>query len=87
MVITNNNYAGEGQQRLQSTDPFSRERRRPTSTNPQLSDTNKNLVFGRRWGLTPRHTDRLTVGRNIRLTLTSSGFQLSAVEWSELVGE
>jgi hypothetical protein len=30
----------------------------------------KNLVFGSRWALTPRQTDRLTVRRNINLTLT-----------------
>jgi hypothetical protein len=41
-----------------------------------MSGNNKNLVLGPRWGLTPRLTDRLTVGRNVTLTLIT-----------ELVGE
>jgi hypothetical protein len=41
---------------------------RPTSTNPQLSYSNKNLVLGPRWGLTPRQTGRLIVGCNITLS-------------------
>jgi hypothetical protein len=32
--------------------------------------TNKNLLLGPKWGLTPRWAGRLTVGRNIILTLT-----------------
>jgi hypothetical protein len=31
------------------TDPSSRQRGRPTSTNKQLSDSNKNLVLSPRW--------------------------------------
>jgi hypothetical protein len=41
-----NDCAGESQQQLYTTDPFSRQRERPTSTNPQLSESNKNLVLG-----------------------------------------
>jgi hypothetical protein len=65
-----NDCAGEGQQQLHTTDPSSGHRGRPTSTNPQLSDSNKNLVLGPKWDLTPRQTGRQTVGRNITLTLT-----------------
>jgi hypothetical protein len=43
-----NNYDGEDQQ-LSTSDVSSRQRRCPTSTNPQLSDSNKNLVLGPRW--------------------------------------
>jgi hypothetical protein len=50
--------------------PSSGQRKSPTSTKPQLSDSNKNLVLGPRRGLTPRLTGRLTVGRNMALTLT-----------------
>jgi hypothetical protein len=46
-VLGPENYcSGEGQQQLQTTDPSSRQRGRPTSTNPQLSDSNKK--FGRK---------------------------------------
>jgi hypothetical protein len=45
-----NDCAGEGQQ-LYTTDPPSRYRERPTSTNPQLPDSNKNLVVSPRWVL------------------------------------
>jgi hypothetical protein len=50
------------------TDPSSHQTGRPTSTNPKLSDSNKNLVLGPKWGLTPRQTGRLTVCRNVTLT-------------------
>jgi hypothetical protein len=43
--------AGEGQQQLQTTDPSSRQRGRPKSTNPQLSDNNKDLAVSPRWVL------------------------------------
>jgi hypothetical protein len=43
--------AGEGQQHLQKTDPTSRQRERPTKTNPRLSDSNINLVVSPRWVL------------------------------------
>jgi hypothetical protein len=46
-----NDRAGEDPQKLQTTDPFSRQRERPTSTNPQLSDSNKNQVVSPRWVL------------------------------------
>jgi hypothetical protein len=49
------NYgAGENQQQLQTTEPSSRQRERPKSTNTQLSDSNKNLA------VSPRRTDRPT---------------------------
>jgi hypothetical protein len=35
----------------QTTDPFSRERERPTSTSLQLSNSNKVLVLSPRWVL------------------------------------
>jgi hypothetical protein len=50
-VELDNDCAGEGQQKLQTTDPFSRLRGQLTSTNPHLSDSNKNLVLGSRWVL------------------------------------
>jgi hypothetical protein len=49
---------------------FPRQRERPTSTNPQLFDSNKNLVVSPTWVLYSK-TGRLTVGRNIRLRLNS----------------
>jgi ABC-type phosphonate transport system ATPase subunit len=64
-----NDWDGEGQKQLQTIDPSSRQRERPTSTNPQLSDSNKNLVVSPRRVFIPRQTGRLTVGRNIRLRL------------------
>jgi hypothetical protein len=54
------------------TDPFSRQRGRPTSTKPQLSNNNKNLVLGPRRDLTPRPAGLLTVDRNVTLTSTWS---------------
>jgi hypothetical protein len=39
-----NDCAGEDLQQLQTTDPSSRQRERLTSTNPQLSDSNQDLV-------------------------------------------
>jgi hypothetical protein len=62
-----NDCAGEGQQQLLTTDPSSRQTERPTSTNPQLSDSNKNLVIWPRWVLYSRQTGRPTFGRNTRL--------------------
>jgi hypothetical protein len=50
----------------------SRETGRPTRTNPQLSDSNKNLVLALRCVLTPRQTGGLTVGRNVTFTLVES---------------
>jgi hypothetical protein len=46
-----NNCAGEGQQQLQKTDPYSRQRERPISTNPQLSNSNRNLIISPGWVL------------------------------------
>jgi hypothetical protein len=57
---------------LYTTDPSSRQRGRPTSTNRKLSDSNKTLVLGHIWGLTPRQTGRLAVGRKVTLTLRAS---------------
>jgi hypothetical protein len=37
-----------------------------------MPDSNKNLVVSPRWCFIPRHTGRLTAGRNIRLDLTNS---------------
>jgi hypothetical protein len=60
------------QQKLKTTDSTSRQRGRPTSTNPQLSKNNQREK-GENWSrfpdgcLTPRRTDRLTVGHNIAL--------------------
>jgi hypothetical protein len=56
-----NDCAGEVQQELYTTDPPSRQRERPKSTNPQLSDSNKSLVVSPRWLLyskTDASTDR-----------------------------
>jgi hypothetical protein len=50
------------------TDPSSRQRGRPTSKKLQLPDSNKYMVLGPRWGLTPRSSGRMTVGRNVTLT-------------------
>jgi hypothetical protein len=55
--------AGEGQQQLSTTDPASRQRGHPTSTNPQLSNSKKNLVLGPKRGLDTKTvwpTDRLS---------------------------
>jgi hypothetical protein len=56
-----NDCAGEGQQQLQTADPSSHQRERLTLTNPQLSDSNKNLVVSPGWVLyikTDWSTDR-----------------------------
>jgi hypothetical protein len=77
--------AGDARQNLNTTDPTSRQRGRPTSTNPQLSKNNPRDK-GKNWSrvpdgcLTPGRTGRLTVGRNMALTLTltlTSTFELS----------
>jgi hypothetical protein len=46
----------------------SRQRGRPTSTNTQMSGSNKNLVLGPDGYFTPRQTRRLIIGRNMTLT-------------------
>jgi hypothetical protein len=46
-----NDCAGEGQQELQTTDPSSRQRGCSKSTNPQLSESNKDLVVSPKWVL------------------------------------
>jgi hypothetical protein len=69
--------AGDAQPKLKSTDPASHQRGRPTSTNPKLSKKNNQQKNGKNWSrapdgcLTPGRTGRLSVGRNITLTLTS----------------
>jgi hypothetical protein len=56
-----NDCASEGQQQLQTTDPCSRLWQCLTSTRPQVSDSNKNLVVSPRWMLySKRQTGRLT---------------------------
>jgi hypothetical protein len=56
------------------TDTSSRQKGRPTSANPQMSDSNKNLVLGPRWSLTPGLTDRWsyvtwTVARDVNVKM------------------
>jgi hypothetical protein len=63
-----NDCAGEDQQQLHTTDPSSRQRERPTSTNPQMSDSNKKPGGKPQKGALLQ--ERLTVGRNIRLRLS-----------------
>jgi hypothetical protein len=46
-----NDCASDDQQQLLMADPFSHQRECPTSTNPQLSDSNKNLIMSPRWVL------------------------------------
>jgi hypothetical protein len=46
-----NDCAGEGRQQFKTADPSSRQRERTTSTNPQLTDSNKNVVLNPRWVL------------------------------------
>jgi hypothetical protein len=66
---------GDARQKLKSTDPTARQRGHPTSTNPKLSKNNQR-ENGKNWSrvldgcLTPGRTGRLTVGRNVTLTLT-----------------
>jgi hypothetical protein len=69
---TENDFAREGQQELYTTDQSSCQIGRLTSTDLQLSDSNKKFVLGSRWGLTTRQIGRLTVGSNKILTLKVS---------------
>jgi hypothetical protein len=62
--------AGEDQQQLQTTDPPSTQRGRPTSTNTQLPDSNKNLFVSPRTVLDTKKD--WPTDRNIILTLTLS---------------
>jgi hypothetical protein len=74
-LISEKGCAGDARQKLKSTDPTSRQRRRPTSTNTKLLKNNQR-ENGKNWSrvpdecLIPRRTGRLSVGRNITLTLT-----------------
>jgi hypothetical protein len=54
------------------TRPSSCQIGRPTSTKPQLSDSNKNLVLGPRRGLTPRLIGGLSIGGNLTLTYVAA---------------
>jgi hypothetical protein len=66
---------GDAQQKLKSTDTTSRQRGRPTSTNRNCLKKNNQKENGKNWSrvpdecLTPGRTGRLTVGRNITLTI------------------
>jgi hypothetical protein len=53
----------------QTTDTTSRQRGRLTKTRQQSSNSNKHLAMRTRRGSTSRHTDWLTVSRNVTLTL------------------
>jgi hypothetical protein len=46
-----NDCASEGQWKLQTTHPSSRQRGRPKPTNPQQSDNNQDLVVSPKWVL------------------------------------
>jgi hypothetical protein len=65
--------AGDARQNLKTTDPTSRQRGHPTSTNPQLSKNNQREK-GKNWSrvpdgcLAPGQFGQLTVGRNVTLT-------------------
>jgi hypothetical protein len=61
--------AGDARQKLKSTDPTSRQRGRPTSTNPKLSKKIIKERMGKTGRVIPRRTGRRTVGRNITSTL------------------
>jgi hypothetical protein len=73
--------AGDIRQKLKSTDPTSRQRGGPTSTNPNCLKNNQ-TENGTNWSwvpdgcLTPGRTGRLTVGSSITLTLTIKIVQL-----------
>jgi hypothetical protein len=66
----------DARQKLNSTDSTSRQRGRPTSTNPKLSKKNNQRQNAKNWSripdgcLTPRRTGQLAVGRNVSLTLS-----------------
>jgi hypothetical protein len=67
--------AGDARKKLETTDPTSHQRGRPTSTNQKLSK-NTQRENGKNWSrvpdgcLTLGRTVRLTVGRKINLNLT-----------------
>jgi hypothetical protein len=70
MVMSQSRGAGEARQQLQSAEPTSRQRGRPTSTTLQVSKEKKEDWSRVPNGfLAPRQAGRLTVGRNITLTL------------------
>jgi hypothetical protein len=68
--------AGDAQKKLKTADSTSRQRGRPTSTNPKLSKKNNQREIGKNWSrvpeecLTPRRTGRVAVGRNVTLTIS-----------------
>jgi hypothetical protein len=51
-----------------------RSKKEPRNDKPALSDSNKHLVLGPRWGLTQRLLGRLTVRRNVTFSLTEFGW-------------
>jgi hypothetical protein len=59
------------------TDPSSRQGGRPTSTNPQLSESNINLFMGPKWVPDTKTDWPLNIGRNVTLTWV--------VQWLRLV--
>jgi hypothetical protein len=75
-LISEKGCAGDALQKLKIADPTSRQRGRPTSTNPKLSLKSNQRENGKNWSwvpdgrLTPGRTGRLTVGRNVTLTLS-----------------
>jgi hypothetical protein len=75
--------AGKGQQHIQKTDPSSRQREVPTSTNPQLSDSNKNWVVSPRWKLYSK-TDWPADRQSLHKTQTKLTVQLEVriIQWS-----
>jgi hypothetical protein len=81
--------AGDARQKLKITKPTSCQRGRPTSTNPQLSKNNQR-ESGKNWSqvpdgcLTQGRTGRLTVGRNITLTLTLINLIVGKRHWDSL---
>jgi hypothetical protein len=75
-------YAGECQQHIQTTDPFSRQR-----GHPQKQGRNCQRLIDI-WSKAPdgcfilRQTGRLTVGRNIRLRLNLVSLNKAGLEWT-----
>jgi hypothetical protein len=70
----------EDQQQFSSVNdtPILLSERAPPSTKLQMSDSNKNLVLGPRWGLTPRLAGPLAVGHNVTLILTLTSVQFAS---------
>jgi hypothetical protein len=73
-------FAGDEQQQLQTTDPSSRQRGHPTSENYNCLTVTKIWSWTPNGGLILRQTGRMTVGRNIILTLTLLAVSPSGVK-------